>query len=82
MVLWVDLEGVSTACENVSTMPVTVQKLTSSVDDFDSLLRALEATAGLEVGGGVSLSRNDRRNQSRRNGANGGNNYKGIVDIP
>ena len=28
MVPRVKLEGVSTACENVSTMPVTVQKLT------------------------------------------------------
>ena len=44
------LEGVSGACVNVSTLPVTVQKLASSVDTFDSCLCALESTDGLEVG--------------------------------
>ena len=82
MVPRVELEGVSTACANVSTLPVTVQKLASSVEAFDSCLRALEATSGLEVGGGVDLLRNIRRNQIRRNGANGGNNDNGIADIP
>ena len=48
MVPRVELEGVSAACANVSTLPVTVQKLASSVDTFDSRLRDLEATAGLE----------------------------------
>ena len=62
MVPWVDLEGVSAACENVSALPMTVQKLALSVDTFDYRLHALEATPGLEVGGGVSLSRNARRN--------------------
>ena len=76
------LEGVSGACVNVSTLPVTVQKLASSVDDFNSRLRALEDTAGLEVGRVVDLLRNARRNQIRRNGSNGGKNDNGIVDIP
>ena len=52
MVPQVELEGVSAACANVSTLPVTVQKLASSVDAFDSRLHALEATDGLEVGVG------------------------------
>ena len=52
MVPRVEREGVSVACVNVITLPVTVQKLVSSVDTFDSRLRDLEATAGLEVGGG------------------------------
>ena len=82
MVPRVELGGVSVACENVSTMPVTVQKLASSVDAFDSCLRTLEATTGLEVGGGVALSRKSRRNQIRRNGDNGGKNDNGIADIP
>ena len=47
MVPWVDLEGVSAACENVRTLLVTVQKLASSVDAFDSRLCSLEATATL-----------------------------------
>ena len=82
MVPRVDLEGVSTAFENVSTLPVTVQKLASSVNAFDYRLHALEATSGLEVGGGVDLSRNSRINQNMRNGANGGKNDNGIADIP
>ena len=82
MVPRVELEGVSAACANVSTLHVTVQKLASSVDAFDSRLRALEATSGLEVGGGVALLRNARRNQIRRNGANGGKNDNGTVNIP
>ena len=81
MVPRVELEGVSAACANVSTLPVTVQKLVSSVDAFDSHLRALEATAGLEVGGGVALLRNSIRNQSRRTSANGGKNNNVISDI-
>ena len=56
--------------------------LRMSVDAFESCLRALEATVGLEVGGGMALPRNARINQSRRNGAHGGNNYNGITDIP
>ena len=67
MVPRVKLEGVSTACENVSTLNVNVQKLASSVDAFDSCLCDLEATAGLEVGGGVDMSINARINQSSRN---------------
>ena len=47
MVYQMELEGVSADCENFSTLPVTFQKLTPSVDAFDSRLRALEATAGL-----------------------------------
>ena len=82
MVPRVDLEGVSAACANVSTLPVTVQKLASSVDDFDSRLRSLETIAVLEVGGRVSLTINSRRNQSRINCANRGKNFNGIFDIP
>ena len=78
----VELEDVSAACANVSTLPLTLQKLGSSVDAFDSHLCALEATIGLEVGGGVSMSRNYIRNKSRRNGDNGGKNDNGIVNIP
>ena len=81
MVPRVDIEGVSTACTNVRTMPVTVQKLASSVDAFDSRLCDLEATNGLEVGGGVDLLKNDIRNQIKRNGDNGGKNENGIADI-
>ena len=55
MVPRMELEGVYAACENVSTLPVTVPKIASSVDSFDSRLRALEGTSGLEVGGGVAL---------------------------
>ena len=47
MITRVELEGVSTACDNVSALPVTVQKLASSVDAFESRLSALEDTAGL-----------------------------------
>ena len=36
MVSRVDLEGVSVTCENVSSLSVTLQKLASSVDTFDS----------------------------------------------
>ena len=82
MVPRVELEGISAACANVITLPVTVQKLASSVDAFDSCLCALEATAGLEVGGGVDMSRNSRINHSRSNGANGWKNDNGIADIP
>ena len=81
MVPWVELESVYTAYENVSTLPVTVQKLASSVDAFDSSLRALEATSSVEVGGGVALSRNSRRNHIRRNGVNGGKKDNGITGI-
>ena len=55
MVPWVDLEGVSAACENVSALPMTIQKLALSVDTFDYRLHALEATSVLEVGVGVAL---------------------------
>ena len=55
MVSHVELEGVSMACENVSTLPVIFQKLASSVDNFDSRFRDLEDTSGLEVGRGVAL---------------------------
>ena len=82
MVPQVELEGVSMACANVITLPVTVPKPTPSVDAFDSRLRALESTAGLEVGGGVALSRNSLRNQSKSNSANGGKNENGMADIP
>ena len=82
MVPQVDLEGVSAACAIVSTLPVTVQKLASSMDAFGSLLLALEAISGLEVGEGVALSRNSRRNYIRRNGYNGGKSGDGIVYIP
>ena len=82
MVPQVELEGVSTACANVITLPVTLQKLSPSVDAFDSRLGALEDTADLEVGVGVYLLRNAKRNQSRKNGTNGGNNDNGIADIP
>ena len=82
MVPRAELEGVSPTCANVCTLPVTVQKLASSVDTFDSCLFALETTAGLEVGGRVALSRNARRNQSRRNVDNGGKNDNGISNIP
>ena len=54
----------------------------SSVDAFESRLRALETTTILEMGGGVDMSRNSRRNQIRKNGANVGKNYNGIVDVP
>ena len=70
----VEIKGVSAACANVSTLPVTVQTIASSVDAFDSRLRALEATTGLKVGGRVSLSRKSRIKLSRRNDTNGGNN--------
>ena len=41
MVPQVDLEGVSAAYANIITLPVTIQKLASSVDAFDSRIRAL-----------------------------------------
>ena len=47
MVPWVDIEGFSAACANLGTIPMTVQKLTASVDDFDSCLGDFESTAGL-----------------------------------
>ena len=47
MVSQMDLEGISVACEKVSTLTVTVQKIASSVDAFDYRLRALETIAGL-----------------------------------
>ena len=77
-----EVEGVSAASAHVSAMPVTFQKLASSVDAFDYQLRALEDTVGLEVGGVAALSINARRNQSRRNGTNGGEIGNGIVNIP
>ena len=77
-----ELEGFSAACANVNTLTVDVQKLTSSVDAFDSCLRALESKYGLEVGVGVAMSRNSRINQSRGTGANGGKNDNGIANIP
>ena len=55
MVPWVELEGIFAASANVSTLPMTVQKLASLVDTFDYQLCALEATSGLELGGGVDL---------------------------
>ena len=82
MVPCVELEGVYADCDNVSALPVTVRNLVSSVDAFDSRLRALEDNAGFEVGGGAVLSINARRNQNRRNGANGEKIRGGIVDIP
>ena len=82
MLPWVDLEGVYAACDNVSALTVTAQNLASSVDTFDSRLRALGATVGLEVGGGAALSRNSIRNQNRRNVANGGKIGSGTVNIP
>ena len=57
-----DLEGVYAPCENFSALSVNVQKLASSVDAFEYCLHDLETTAGLELVGGVSLSRNSRRN--------------------
>ena len=39
----------------------------SSVDAFDYRLCPLEATAGLEVGVGEALQRNERRNQTVEN---------------
>ena len=57
MIPQVEFESVSAACVNVSNLPVTVQKLASSVDAFDSRLRALESTAGLEWGGGGSVKK-------------------------
>ena len=82
MVHPVELESVSAACANVSALPVTVQKLALSVDAFDYCPCVLEDTTALEVGGGVALSRNSRRNQSRRKGSNGGKIDNGFVDIP
>ena len=82
MVPQVELDGVYTDCANVSNLPVTVQKLASSVDAFDYRVCDLDATAGSDVGGGVALSRNYRSNQSKKNGANGGKNDNEIYDIP
>ena len=84
MVPWVDLEGISAACDNISALPLTVRNIALSVDAFDSCLRTLEATTGLGVGGGTDLSRSSRRNQNRWSSANGiGVNDVGvIVDIP
>ena len=81
MVPWVDLECVSVAYANVSALPMTVQNIASSLDDFYSRLHDLEATNGLEVGRGAPLSRNARRNQNRSNGADGGNSGSGIGNI-
>ena len=80
----VELEGVSTACANVSALTLNVLNINSSVDEFDSHLRALEATASLEVGGWKALSINEMRNKNRQSGSNvsGGNGGVGIVDIP
>ena len=54
------------------------------MDSFDSCRRALEATAGLEVGGGTALSINSSSNQNRCSGSNGsgGNCGGAIIDIP
>ena len=82
MVPWVKLEGVYADCANVSTLPVTVQKLASTVDAFDSRVCTLEATTGLEEGGGVALPGNYIRNHSRRNDSNGGKNDNGIRLVP
>ena len=82
MVPRVELEGVSAACSNVSTLPVTVPKIASLVDTFDSRLCALEATAVLEVGVGVALSINSIINQISSNGYNVGKNENGISNIP
>ena len=57
MVPQVELEGFSAACANVRTLPVTVQKLASSVDAFYSRLRSLVSTSGLEVGGGSGYAK-------------------------
>ena len=77
-----NLEGVSAARAKFITLPVTVQKIASSVDALDSRLRALEATADLEVGGELAMLINARRNQIRRNRSNGENNDNGIASIP
>ena len=82
MVPRVELEGVSAECANVSALPVTVKKLVSSVDNFYSSLRALEATAGLDVGGGAGLPRDEIKNKNRQNTVNDGNSGGDIVDIP
>ena len=84
MVPHVEIEGVSTEYANVSALTFRVKKVAFSVGAFDSRLFALEATAGLEVGGGTDISRNKRRNKNRRSGANGsyGNGGGVIVDIP
>ena len=81
---WVELEGVFVECANVSALPLTVQNLASSVDAFDSYLGYLEDNSFLEVGGGGSLYRNERRNQNRQNSGNSSsrNCGGGIVDIP
>ena len=76
-----ELEVVYASCVNVSDLHVTVRNLTSSVDAFYSRLRDLEATSGLEVGGGAALSINARRNQNRRNSDNYRNSGGGIVII-
>ena len=57
MVPQLELEVVSASCENVRTMSMTIQKLTSLVDEFDSRLCDLKSTFVLEVGGGVALSK-------------------------
>ena len=84
MVPRLELEGIYVACANVSDLPLTVQNLASSVNIFYSRLGALEATAGLEVGGGAALHRNKRGDRNRRNGENGsgGNGGGEIVDTP
>ena len=80
----VELESVSVAYSNFSAQPLNIKHFASSVDVFDSRLRALEATAVLEVGGVADLSRSSRRNQNRHNITNGsGRNGGGrIVGIP
>ena len=81
MVHQMELEDVSAACANVITLPVIFQKLVSSVDALDSRLSALEATSGLDVGGGVALYKNAKGNQSSKNGSNEGKDDNGIVNI-
>ena len=84
MVPKVDIEGVYDSCANVSALPLTVQNHALSVGAFYSRLRALEATVGLEVGGGTALSTNSSRNKNRQSGTNGsgGNDVGDIVYIP
>ena len=52
------------------------------MDAFDCFICDLDATSGLEVGGEVALSRNERINKNMRNVVNGRNSGGGIVNIP
>ena len=84
MVPWVELEGVYAEFDNVSALPFTVQNISSSVDAFYSCLCVLEATSGLDMGGGAALSINTRSNKNRCNRGNGSvvNGGGEIVHIP